>query len=119
MVDRKDLYPGAVVTFQATVYRYDANDDTALVNAGKMGIAWIDCAMILTVEDRPLAVGDRVRKTPDGPACKIALIVGDEACLVWDDVAVGARNGRIVTTGPYHLSDLTRIPDPAPAEDAP
>lgn len=112
MVDRSALYPGAVVTVRAKVV-YVGNSGATVVACEPdkppttMGVGF---SAILSVEDRPLAVGDRVR-TPGGNRGRIVALGKGEACLVLEPTGF--------LSSPVLLAELTRLPEePAPAEKA-
>lgn len=106
MVERSDLYPGAVVTVRAKVREYldDVDRYTLEPISGGTSVPFAD---ILSVEPRPLKVGDPVEIC--GDAGRIALIHGDQAILLWTDVDPAEMNGRL--SRPYHVDKLTRLPE--------
>lgn len=118
MADRSDLYPGAVVTVRAKVTHVGDNGVTvealapneADVNHMRdIGVHFRD---ILSVEPRPLAVGDRVRCTAGMNGGLLGDIVHIHNGIAWVDF------GDCETLEKLSSLTLTRIPEPAPAEEA-
>lgn len=119
MVDRSEIYPGAVVTVRAKVTHVGDNgvtvealalDEADVNHMRDIGVHFRD---ILTVEPRPLAVGDRVRHRDS--VGKIALIHAGEASLIWEVCHPLGRAGKLSV--PFDLADLSPSPAPAPAEE--
>lgn len=113
MVDRSELYPGAVVTVRVRIIELNGDKVAFCVAIGREAGAYIRVATtdILSVEPRPLAVGDRVRNGLR------ARSVGGEIIHVHNGAAwVDYGNSSWLEP----LAELIRIPDePAPAEQPP
>lgn len=115
MVDRSEIVPGAVVTVRGVVERIQGHGVVLMSDDPRVAGPWVADGNILSVEPRPLAVGDRVRLKKDGDALGRVLLVH----------SVGNKHRVILewSTGPLSNpidpADLTRLPDdPAPAEKA-
>lgn len=111
MVDRKDLYPGAVVTVRARVH--NVGESRATLKAFDSEHGGTRYEDILSVESRPLKVGDRVRH--HSWIGQIAFIHNGEATVVWEKCDPPGRIGKLSV--PFDLDDLTRIPDDDTAEE--
>ena len=108
MVDRRDLYPGAVVAARSKVVRVEG--DRVILQSADDNLPGLRLSAILSVEPRPLAVGDRVRNGLR------ARSVGGEIIHVHNGAAwVDYGNSSWLEP----LAELIRIPaEPAPAEKA-
>lgn len=118
MVDRSEIYPGAVVTVRgrlsdAPECLEDGTAVVAFVTDYGREVAVVRHKDIITVEPRPLKVGEPVTKLFGGGLPGIIRCVhGVNAWVQWDSDPQDFSTELI--------SDLTRLPEerrPAPAEE--
>lgn len=96
----KDLKPGDVVTVRLTVADAVSNvADSAVMRNSKNMVHYVPYADIISVEPRPIQVGDKVKLVFSPNVYEVVLIEGDEAVLWREDSGLHIAD----------LEDLVRV----------